>query len=245
MEWSLKYSVYILILAIYLYATNCQAETFRFCFERWEPYAYTDNKKGVTGESIELVKLAAKIGGANVSFSELPFVRCLAAVDAGQFDFVLHTDKYESIPFIELPINYWHLTFAVLNASAINSLNFDDKKRVLVSWSYHYPTEVTTFLTAKEAKLIKAKHYTKDKASVLALFQHLLHERVDLMLVDRVWADKKISELQLPVRLLEETVYSAPQYVGFFKGDLPKAKRFERLLEKALVQFKSNPSDFD
>ena len=228
----LKYFV-VSFLAL-TFSNALSAETFRFCYERWKPFSYLNDQGQYVGESIDLVKRAIAQSNITVSFKELPFARCIAAVTAGQFDFVLHSDKNEALPFVPVPINDWKITLVFHQDSKLNNDNLLPNTKVMLSWDYQYPDEVMQYLVSNDARLVKTKYYAKDDKSTRLLFQHLVLKRVDAMLVDRAWAEYKIKHLGLPLRISPDDVYIEPQFVGYYPNGEAKAKRLERLLRQAL-----------
>lgn len=219
-----------------LLAQLANAESFNFCYERWKPFAYVDENGRFAGESIELIRKSVAQANITVNFKELPFARCIAAVSAGQFDFILHSDKNESLPFIDIPINNWQITLAFHRDSQIKNLKIPQNTKVMLSWDYQYPAEVMGYLSDQHARLVKTKYYAKDDESTRLLFQHLIINRVDAMLVDRVWAEYKIALLGLPLRTSNEDLYVEPQFVAYSPKEVAKAKRLEHLLREMLKQ---------
>jgi len=60
----------------------------RFCFNDWPPYSYVRDGKD-QGISVDILREAARRAGLEPSFTELPWKRCLALVEAGEFDAVM------------------------------------------------------------------------------------------------------------------------------------------------------------
>ena len=229
----------IAVLWLYQSSAYAQSEEYSFCFSRWWPFSYVEPEVGAKGIQVDILKYA--LGNANItaSFSELPYRRCIDDVHAGKYDFTLHIDSSDSLNLVEHTVSVWEMALAVnvnnrhLTLEKIKSLPFFS---VVIAQEYPYPDEVIEVLSDINAVIVKRSYYEGSDEDARALFDILASNRVGAILIDKRWAEKTISQFNLPVTILPELIHSERQFIGFAERNKLKAEKLSYLLKQITQQ---------
>lgn len=224
-----------LICLSFCISTDSLAEKplFSFCYEKWMPYAYLDDKGEATGGDVKRIQLALSMSGRAYSFVELPFARCLKEVKSGQIDFALHVDIADGLTLIEHPLSSWDLTFAYRKNTPwrLSITDSNDNKRVLIARDYNYPKEVKEVIATMGLHVIESSYYASSSKDEKMLFKLLDKGFVDAMLVDKVWAQHKMKLLNLAIELDDNVISAQPQFIGYINSNKAKATILHKILK--------------
>ncbi len=186
-----------------------RAETVRFCYNVWEPYAYRDGD-ALTGVSIAILREAAKRAGLAAEFVEYPWNRCLQSVRDGEIDAIM--DAAERAEFLQGPTSYsaYSNTFWVASDSAIATFSFEALRGRTVGLvkGYSYPDDLLNGLKTAEAAIDYA---VDDQANI----RKLAFGRVDAIVADHVSTLWFAGRNNLKVRALAPDHSSDPLYPSF------------------------------
>ncbi|MGA4608634.1 substrate-binding periplasmic protein [Pseudoalteromonas maricaloris] len=228
----------VLLLLLALLGTNALAKTdsraVHICFERWWPYSFVNEQKQVRGIEVDIIKSALIGTPYRVTFHELPYRRCLAGVADGTFDFTLHVDEADGFPIIDVSFTTWLLSLAVKQGRFSNPDDFYQlaAPRVMISEDYSYPEAAVQGLKKINAAIVKRSFYEQNHDDGKEFFSVLNNNRVDAVLVDKVWALEMIRRHQLEVTFLPRPFHAEQQFMGYNIANQAMAKRIESLLEK-------------
>ena len=221
----------IILFSNYSRAFTSEKNTITFCYETWEPFAYVNSHGESEGEHIAFLKKAVSSIGYQASFSELPFLRCLSHVKAGDIDFMLHIDESSNISFIDFPIGNWDLVLASKANNQGDAGNNDEKHyNVIISQSFSYPQPVIDKLNKTFRHIIKKSYYIGIKNDIKRLFKLIESGFVDAMLIDKIWAEHELEKGDFNLVLSEQLFYSQPQYIGYGKTRHELAEQLRQAL---------------
>ncbi|MEJ6476238.1 substrate-binding periplasmic protein [Pseudoalteromonas piscicida] len=225
-----------LLIAIACTAMQAKAENkdIHICFERWWPYSYFDKHKQAKGIEVDIIKAALATSHYRVTFYELPYRRCLAGVTDGLFDFTLHVDSADGFSTISTSFTTWQLSLAVKQGRFTNPDDFYqlNAPRVMISEDYSYPEAVLMGLKKINAAIVKRSFYEQNHEDGKNFFSVLSNNRVDAVLVDKIWALEMIKHHQLAVTFLPRPFHAEPQFMGYKTSNEVDAKQVESLLKK-------------
>ena len=74
-------------------AFSDEKRTFTIGWEPWDPYAFINDQKVLTGLDVELVTMIVNKMGSEISYKQLPWKRHLAYVERGQIDLAAGASK--------------------------------------------------------------------------------------------------------------------------------------------------------
>ncbi|MCG9760884.1 transporter substrate-binding domain-containing protein [Pseudoalteromonas sp. S4498] len=230
------------ILLLTLFSTCAKARTdsrtVHICFERWWPYSFINEQKQVRGIEVDVIKSALVSSPYRVTFHELPYRRCLAGVADGTFDFTLHVDEADGFPIINVSFTTWQLSLAVKKGRFSSPDDFYQltAPRVMISEDYSYPEAAVQGLKEIKAAIVQRSFYEQNHDDGKKFFSVLNNNRVDAVLVDKVWALEMIRRHQLEVDFLPRPFHAEQQFMGYNIANQAMAKRIESLLEKVPVK---------
>lgn len=209
----------ILVLVSGGYACAAGIERLSFCYENWRPFAFTNAEGKAEGLHIDSISHALAPFGYQLIFIELPYMRCLKKVQAGEIDFALHVDETDDILLINHAIGSWDLLLAYQEKSQKPTLSGKSKKlgKVVIARDYNYPQDVLDILNKNAAQILKRSFYIRNRKEVKNLFTLLEKGVVDAILVDKTWALHEMSRQHLAISLSEQVLYSQPQYIGYIE----------------------------
>ncbi|MBQ4848199.1 transporter substrate-binding domain-containing protein [Pseudoalteromonas sp. MMG005] len=229
------------VIFIWLFHCNviAQSDTYSFCFSRWWPFSFVEDAGEAKGIQVDLLKYVLNNHNISVSFTELPYKRCIDDVLSGKYDFTLHLDHSDSLNLVEHGVSVWEMALAVnvnnqfLTLQKIKSLPLFS---VVIAQEYPYPKAALKTLADINAVIIKRSYYEGSDEDAKALFDILSSNRVGAVLVDRRWAEKIISQFNLPVSILPELVHSQRQFIGYSDQNHEKAVILSGLLKAVSEQ---------
>lgn len=103
----------LLMSALVFVSLRANAETFKFCFEDWEPYASVDGNGKPFGTTVDIIQEALQQLGHEAQFELIEVSqRCTAMVKEGQKDgFFFATldseDESAKFPKVKTSTEYW------------------------------------------------------------------------------------------------------------------------------------------
>ncbi|RXF04312.1 ABC transporter substrate-binding protein [Pseudoalteromonas sp. PS5] len=212
--------VFFFLFAVFV-CTASQAKTnehiINICFERWWPYSFFDQHKQAQGIEVEIIKAALIDSDYKLVFHELPYRRCLAGVANNTFDFTLHVDKADGFATLNMSFTTWQLSLAVTRGRFASPDDFYQlaAPRVMISEDYNYPEQVINSLKAINAAIVERSFYEQTHEDGKIFFSVLNNNRVDAVLVDKVWALEMIKHHQLAVTFLPSPFHAEPQFMGY------------------------------
>ncbi|WP_419148716.1 substrate-binding periplasmic protein [Pseudoalteromonas 'SMAR'] len=228
----------VLFLLSFFCCFSTQANTDKrivnICFERWWSYSFTNDSGFAAGIEVEIIRHALRGSGFRATFHELPYRRCLAGVRQRVFDFTLYVDSSDGLPIVDVSFTTWKLALAVKQGRFTNYaelLNLPAPK-VMISDEYTYPDAVNQRLGAINAAIVKRSYYEQNHADGRRFFSVLQSNRVDAVLVDKIWAMEIIRHHKLPVYLLPQAFHFEQQYMGYHKENQALATQVETLLKQ-------------
>ena len=215
-------------------SANTDKRIVNICFERWWPYSFSDETGFATGIEVEIIRHALRDSGFRATFHELPYRRCLAGVRDKSFDFTLYVDRSDNLPILDISFTTWKLALAVKQGRFTNYAELLDlaAPKIMISDEYSYPNAVTQRLVKINAAIIKRSYYEQNHADGRRFFSVLQSNRVDAVLVDKVWAMEIIRHHKLPVYLLPQAFHFEQQYMGYHKDNQALANHMETLLKQ-------------
>lgn len=198
-----------------------------FCYESWRPYVYTNAAGKVAGLHIEYIKQALAPYNYQLTFFELPYMRCIKEVQAGEIDFALHVDETDDVLLIDHPIGSWDLLLAYQAKPQNEMLGKEshDLGRVLIARDYNYPQAVLDILNENSTKILKRSYYIRNLKEVKNFFTLLEKGFVDAILVDKTWALYEMSRQPLAIVLSEQVLFSQTQYIGYIEKNSAAAEK--------------------
>ena len=204
----------ILLILISTRFRSRAVEPITFCYEEWTPYAYRDNGKS-TGEIIERLLRDLQSRSMTAEFYEYPFSRCILEVREGRIDFTLFVDPNDNVQVIDHNIVNWQL--AVVSTSEILSKNgfLTSDSRVIISNEYVYPKDVKLLLDKHNKQVFPTSYFVTNELETKALFNLIIKQHAEQMVVDRIWAQNLIKKYKLAVFVSEWNLTSVPQYIGY------------------------------
>ncbi|MBQ4851594.1 hypothetical protein [Pseudoalteromonas sp. MMG012] len=107
---------------------------------------------------------------------------------------------------------------------------------VVIAQKYPNPKAALNTLADINAIIIKRSYYEGSDEDTKALFDILSSNRVDAVLVDRRWAEKIVTQFNLPVSILPELVHSQRQFIGYSDRNHEKAVILSGLLKAVSEQ---------
>ncbi|AUJ71872.1 MULTISPECIES: transporter substrate-binding domain-containing protein [unclassified Pseudoalteromonas] len=227
---------FILLLTLSSICTQAKTDSraVHICFERWWPYSFVNEQKQVRGIEVDIIKSALIGTPYRVTFHELPYRRCLAGVADGTFDFTLHVDEADGFPIIDVSFTTWLLSLAVKQGRFSNPDDFYQlaAPRVMISEDYSYPEAAVQGLKKINAAIVRRSFYEQNHDDGKKFFSVLNNNRVDAILVDKVWALEMIRRHQLEVTFLPRPFHAEQQFMGYNIANQTMARRIESLLER-------------
>lgn len=213
-------------------AWSVSEKQFSFCYENWRPFVYSNSVGEAEGLHISAIKKALAPLGYQLVFIELPYMRCLKRVQAGEIDFALHVDEMDDILLIDHPIGSWDLLFAYQASSKEKVVGDKNIKigKVVIARDYNYPQVVLDMLKVKSKQILKRSFYTRNQQDVKNLFRLVENGFVDAILVDKSWALFEMSRQKLAITLSKHVLYSQPQYIGYIKQNSAAAEKIFQAL---------------
>lgn len=191
------------------------ADDIAFCFEEWRPFSYVDETGALAGIQIEIDRTALDRAGLTASYEELPYSRCVAAVEAGTYDAMLLTSDEPSLVESAASTVLWQVGVLVNEAYPADSFDgLDDFTGTTVGLvqGYEYPDAVADFdgWTVEEV------------ADASANLRKVSAGRIDLTIDDVPWARWVARTDGLALKALSPLLFGAPQYAMWNaeRGDL-------------------------
>lgn len=228
------------LLCLVHFASASEPLKMTVCFERWWPYSFTDTAGPPQGIEIELLQASSKIHNVTFEYSELPYQRCLDSVKNGSIDFALHIDKNDDLLMLDDSYAYWSLSLAVKKGRFGSISDFKGlSPSVMMAAEYTYPDEIYQKLKLMNAVVVERSFYEQNDEDAEAFFSVLKNERIDAILVDKRWAGKMISNKNIPVDILPETLHEEPQFIGYLEHNRAKATKLTEMLNSLPSSIKS------
>ena len=222
----------ILLLCFWFFIVSsktCSAsvERLSFCYESWRPFAYTNASGKIAGLHIEAINQALAPYNYQLTFIELPYMRCLKEVQAGKIDFALHVDETDDVLLIDYPIGSWDLLLAyqAKPQNEVIAKKSKDLGRVLIARDYNYPQAVLDILYENSAQILKRSYYIRDLQEVKNFFSLLEKGFVDAILIDKAWALHEMSRQPLAIALSDQVLFSQAQYIGYIEQNSAAAEK--------------------
>lgn len=189
----------IIFALLFFTSMNAQAETYKFCFEDWEPYASVDKSGKPFGTTVDIVQEALKQLGHEAQFELIEVSqRCTAMVKEGQKDgFFFATmdseDESSKFPKVKTSTEYWILSAIVPEDSPLqkftNLAEFKGKTFGTVT-GYEYNDEINN----------EKKNWKIDEAPIAAQnMKKLSAKRIDFTIDDPAWALIEMKKKQFEV----------------------------------------------
>lgn len=206
------------------------AASLKFCFVAWPPYTKVIGADP-TGISIDIAKQAASLAGFEPSFQELPWKRCLAEADAGQYDAVIDTSRRDDGTQFLYPEHYsstWTDGFWVNDKSPLTQYTsleqFHGRSFGLVN-GYSYPEEI------KSNPHFSVDYSNNDEAAL----RKLAINRVDVVVTDIVSGIEILKNIgEKRVRYLKPVYAKEPLYFAFYRKNSIQRTLFDQELGKML-----------
>lgn len=184
-------------------------EPVDICYETWEPYSYTGADGAVSGVQIDITRAAFERIGRTVTFTELPYQRCVVEVTTGLRDAMLLTDSEPSMTHGENYTAVWLTGFYVradLPLERYEALDDFDGLVLGVVDGYAYPAGIESF--AGWAR----KESSADAAQLLQLMDGNV---VDAILDDVLWVASQVKRNGYAIKPVAPIYSAVPQYTHF------------------------------
>lgn len=192
-------------LALMIDSKPVQAADIKFCFEYWRPFSYLDDTGTPAGIQIDITSEALARAGFTASFEQLPYLRCMAQVEAGQYDAMLLTsDEKTLVGSTEYSV-LWQIGVIVHDAypeAVFESLDDFSGRIIGVVDGYEYPEAIEAFEGWEREFAIDAETNVRKVAG----------QRIDLTIDDVPWARWYANDNGLTVKVLDPLVAGYPQY---------------------------------
>ncbi|MDK2126860.1 substrate-binding periplasmic protein [Parachitinimonas caeni] len=187
-------------------SAHAGSSLFRVCFEEWEPYAYIGPDHKIQGISVDILRKAAEGKGWRLDFQAMPYARCVKEVEAGKRDIKLfaNPDEMPGLPRVATSTEYWMVAAVVHNSAPL------DQYRDIQQFSgfqvgrvngYEMPEPIASFRDWKEILAPGPEENLK----------LIHHQRIDATFLDLMWAERKITSLNLKLKVLRPLVVLMPQ----------------------------------
>lgn len=228
-----------MVICLFHSCAVAQFDTFSFCFSRWWPFSYVEEEVGAKGIQVDLLKYVLHNENISTSFTELPYKRCIDDVVSGKYDFTLHIDHTDPLNLVDHGVAVWEMALAV-NVNnrhlTFESIKLQSFFSVVIAQEYTYPKEALNKLSKLNAVIVKRSFYEGSDEDARDLFDILSSSRVGAILVDKRWAEKIITQFNLPVSILPEIVHAERQFIGYADRSHDKAALLTRLMQQVTEQ---------
>ncbi len=223
-------TILLLFFGFFIVSSKARAvsvERLSFCYESWRPFAYTNASGKISGLHIEAINQALAPYNYQLTFVELPYMRCLKEVQTGEIDFALHVDETDDVLLIDHPIGSWDLLLAyqAKPQNEVIAQKSKDLGKVLIARDYNYPQEVLEILDKNSAQILKRSYYIRSLQEVKNFFSLLEKGFVDAILVDKAWALHEMSRQPLAIILSDQVLFSQTQYIGYIEQNSAAAEK--------------------
>lgn len=208
-----------ILILISLIITTFQSratDSISFCYEEWTPYAYREKGKS-RGEIIERLIRNLRSHSVTAEFYEYPFSRCVFEVREGRVDFSLFVDHNDNLKIIEHNIVNWQLAVVSSNKILTKKRFLENGSGVIISNDYEYPEKVKLMLDSNNKQVFPTSYFVTNELEIRALFNLIIKQHAEHMVVDKVWAQNLIKKHQLSVVVSDWNLTSVPQYIGYSK----------------------------
>lgn len=230
-------SLMLAILAVL--APPAAALPMTACFENWPPYAIMPDARGVngaptsgeakaTGLSVALHDRIMADLGHTVTYTALPYERCVESVKRGTIDMVVSSGGEEGLVVANAYKVVWALGFFVPDDTELHiysSLEAFAGKRIGIVQQFDYPDEIKNF---KDWSLIQ---HRDDRYN----FRMMAVGRLDAVLTDVPWALHLGLDTKHGARLVRPLVKVVPQPDGFRPGLEPLRDAFDTVLTRLIT----------
>jgi polar amino acid transport system substrate-binding protein len=196
------------------------AEPVEACFEEWLPFI-EQTGDGATGPMAEAVRAALGNAGHTVSFTAMPFARCVFETKAGRADIALTVGDSAKLDLGRHPLAFWSIGAVVREddpLDAFRDMDQFDGRRLLLTEPFSYPDAIMRhrddWASVQRITLNAGdglQEYTRP-------FKMLEIGRADVFLDDSFWAARIIRKSDVAVRLLQPPVFVQPTYAGYAPG---------------------------
>jgi ABC-type amino acid transport substrate-binding protein len=196
------------------------AETVEACFEEWLPFI-EQTGDGATGPTAEAVRTALEHAGHTVSFTAMPFARCVVETQAGRTDIALTVGESSSLDLGRHPLAFWSTGAVVREHDSIDAFRDMDQfdgRRVLLTKPFSYPDAIMRHREDWASVQRIALNASDGLQDYTRPFKMLEIGRADVFLDDSFWAARIIRKSDIAVRLLQPPVFVQPTYAGYAPG---------------------------
>lgn len=189
-------------------AAPVKAAEIKVCYEDWYPYSFPTDAGGHEGVQVAITTRAFEAMGHTVTFSELPYKRCVHETVIGTFDAMLLTDSEPEMLRGTVSTASWLLGFYVQNTNSLtgfDGLESFANMRLGVVDGYEYPEPIETFT-----------RWTRDSVTDAETnLRKLDAGRVDLVLDDVLWVEAVAQREGYALKRLKPLFSAVPQFTHF------------------------------
>ena len=207
------------------------AQTLRFCFNEWRPYSYVENGEP-RGISLEIARQAAARAGFDATFEQLPWNRCLDAVESGKdMDAVIDAAARPELVQGPTATNIYTNTFWVRDDSPVDQYSKQvlNGRKIGLVYGYTYPDTLEHDI----ADAGMTVEYAKDD---LANVRLLVAGRVDFIIGDYVSTHVIATRQGYAVRPLHPNHSADRLYISFGRSAAAEQLRFDDALSAMMAE---------
>ena len=205
---------------------TANAAEINFCFNFWAPYAFKEDG-AIRGVSIDVLTEASRRAGYVATFTELPWNRCIQAVESGEMHAVL--DAAERSNFLQGPTSYsvYSNTFWVHADNTLYAADLEELQdgRIGLVSGYEYPDDL---IRAIEANGLTIDYSVDDEANL----RKLAFKRVDVIVADRVSTLWRLQRQDLRLRPLDPDHSADRLYPSFNKAFGERQRKIDEAIQK-------------
>lgn len=207
----------------------------RICFERWQPYIYMDGENRLQGPIYDIIQhIVAKAGGT-AHFDDSAYRRCMLGIETGIYNMTLMVSPdTKGLVVSDTMLAEWSLgAFVPASSDIKNFVSMEQFRgaRVGLIYAYEYPPEIWNYASTWASEL-RIPYSGPSDSQEGRLFKVLEAERIDVVFVDRGWAEAIGATSKRKVRALEPEVVMQPNYIGYRADAIELTSYFETELKR-------------